>query len=69
MATETRVTELERISLAASPEIRRTLDALTLHRRLFNRSLIVREAIIEKADRELPAGWREEVGIKDEDAA
>ena len=64
-----KASELENISLRVTSTIRRVLDELTHNQRAFNRSLIVRQAILEKADRELPAGWREALGVDDEGEA
>ena len=45
--------------------IRRLVTELAFHHRQLNLSEIVRLALIEKADRDLPANWREQVGFED----
>jgi predicted transcriptional regulator len=56
-------------SVASSPAINRLIDELAATLRERNRSEIVRTALIEKADRELPATWRQTVGMDEESAA
>lgn len=57
------------IHASISPAIKRTLDELAATRREFNRSRLVRTAIVEMADRVLPSNWRETVGLDESDEA
>jgi hypothetical protein len=51
------------LSLVAPPHWQRLVDELALNARTLNRSALVRMALIEKADRDLPANWREQLGF------
>lgn len=56
--------------VSASSAYTRLIEELAVASRQLNRSKIVRDALVEKADRELAANWREVVGLEPEaDAA
>ena len=57
------------LSIMAPPHWRRLVDELALTARTLNRSDLVRRALIEKADRDLPADWRQQLGFEDEQVA
>lgn len=59
--TRSKPNEWGRITISVNPELMRAVAEMTLNAREFSRSKIVREAIIEKADRDLPANWRDMV--------
>ena len=56
-------------AFSGGPEWMRLINELTLRAGEFNRSKIMREALTEKADRELPSNWRQLIGIEDGEAA
>ena len=47
----------------------RAIEELQLAGRQFSRSALIVDAIIEKADRDLPKNWRETVGYETEESA
>ena len=51
------------LSIVAPPHWQRLVDELAITARTLNRSALVRAALIEKADRDLPAGWRDQLGF------
>lgn len=51
------------------PAWERLITELAINVRRLNRSQIMRDALIEKADRDLPANWREIVKFDEENAA
>lgn len=54
--------------ISVTPAIQRAIEEMLLARREFSRSKLIVDAIVEKAERELPANWREVVGMKEEAA-
>ena len=58
-----------KFGVSVRPPIERLIDELRVTSRQFTRSKLITEALIEKADRDLPANWRETVGFEDESAA
>ena len=60
---------LRRLPVVISPAIDRLISELMATRRQFNRSQLFRDALIEMADRDLPAGWRQVVGLEEEGVA
>ena len=52
--------------ISVTPAVQRAIEELLLTRRTFSRSALIVDAIVEKAERELPANWRETVGMEDE---
>jgi hypothetical protein len=57
------------LGFSATPAVIRLVDELVFTLRIFNRSKVMRVALIELADRELPKDWRERLGWEDESAA
>ena len=57
------------IPVVISGAIQRTIAELMANRREFNRSKLMRDAVIEMADRDLPKNWRETVGYETEESA
>ena len=57
------------LPVVVSPAIRRLIAELMAARRQFNRSQLIRDAMTEMADRDLPANWREIVGFTEGEAA
>ena len=51
------------LSIVAPPHWQRLVDELAINARTLNRSELVRRALIEKADRDLPTNWREAMGF------
>jgi Arc/MetJ-type ribon-helix-helix transcriptional regulator len=56
-------------NIAVTQTFARLIDELAAEKRERNRSKLVRTALLEMADRELPKDWRERLGWTDEDAA
>ena len=56
-------------TVAVNDSYLRLIRELTIRDERLNRSKIIRDALIEKADRDLPSNWREIVGFEDGEAA
>ncbi len=56
-------------NVSSTPAIDRLLEELAVTLREFNRSKIVRDALIELADRVLPNAWRDNLQFVDESEA
>lgn len=57
------------LSIVAPPHWQRLVDELAITARTLNRSELVRRALIEKADRDLPADWRAALGFTEKGEA
>jgi metal-responsive CopG/Arc/MetJ family transcriptional regulator len=66
LTSKTRMT----FGISVTAPIQRAIEEMLIAKREFSRSKLIVDAIVEKADRDLPANWRETVGMaEDEDAA
>lgn len=59
----------ETITVAVNPAFIRLFTELAKQTTHLSRSRVIREAVIEKADRELAPNWREELGFDVEESA
>jgi hypothetical protein len=57
------------LAFSAPPHWERLVDELAVATRTLNRSELVRTALIEKADRDLPAGWRDRLDFSEKASA
>jgi metal-responsive CopG/Arc/MetJ family transcriptional regulator len=55
--------------ISVSPPVLRAIEEMLIARREFSRSKLIVDAIVEKADRDLPANWRETVGMAEDGEA
>jgi metal-responsive CopG/Arc/MetJ family transcriptional regulator len=56
-------------NVSISQSFARLIDELAAEKRERNRSALVRMALIDMADRDLPKDWRERIGWEEGDAA
>ena len=67
--TPTKEPRLTRFTVSLGAPIMRLLEELAIVTRTLNRSELMRAALVEKADRDLPGNWREAVGFDETEAA
>lgn len=67
--TPTKEAKALSFGFSAGPEYQRLIDALAIATQKLNRSLVVRIALIDMADRLLASDWREELRFEQDGEA